>query len=371
MMPSRTLHPQAQARIQGLLDNLVETGQERGIQMAAYHRGRLVVHAWAGVADPASGRKVDGDTLFPVYSTGKGIAATAVHRLVSQGVLDYDTPIAHYWPQFAAQGKGQITLRHALTHTAGISHMPATGTVADLCDWDGMCAKIAALAPLGPPGTHTSYHAITFSWLIGEPVRRVTGKPFARILEEEICRPLDCPDIYMGIPDPVEGRVATLELLHPQPPSADPGPPDPAIPPWVKPLERFMNRPDLRRACIPASNGIMTAQAIARHYAALLADGAQGVHLLPAQAVRQATTRHRPTDIPAQEPALRFGLGYALFGPAEDAGRAFGHAGYGGSLGLADQAQDLAVGVVKNVLDNPEPVATLLIQELRQILGAA
>ena len=142
----------ARERVQAVLDELVDSGAERGLQVAIYVGGELVVDAWAGVADPATGRLVDGDTLFTVFSTTKGIVATLIHILVERGLLEYDAPIARYWPEFGANGKEGITVRHALTHTAGIPQMPDGVEIADLCDWSSMCRRVADLGPLWPAG---------------------------------------------------------------------------------------------------------------------------------------------------------------------------------------------------------------------------
>jgi CubicO group peptidase (beta-lactamase class C family) len=137
----------ANERMQAVLADLVASGAELGLQLAAYRRGELVVDTWAGVADRASGRSVDGDTLFTVFSTSKGIAATCAHLLAERGQLDYDAPIARYWPEFAQNGKARATVRDALSHRVGVPRLPAGVTPAQLCDWEGMCAFLAAEAP--------------------------------------------------------------------------------------------------------------------------------------------------------------------------------------------------------------------------------
>ena len=129
--------------VQRAIDAAIASGREVGVQVAAYHRGRLVVDAWGGVADPATGRKVDGDTLFNVYSVTKAVAATAVHLLVDRDRLDYDAPLARYWPEYAAHGKGKTSVRDVLTHRAGIPQMPAGMTPERMCDWDWMTRAIA------------------------------------------------------------------------------------------------------------------------------------------------------------------------------------------------------------------------------------
>src|SRR4051794_17441785 len=206
------MNSKAQAAVQAAIDRLVAEDQEQGLQVAAYLDGELIVDAWSGVADPATGRPVDGDTLFVVFSTTKGITATVIHLLAERGQLDYDRPVALYWPEFAANGKGGITVRHALTHSAGIPQMPDGMQPADMCDWDGICRSIAALTPIWEPGTRTGYHALTYGWILGEVARRVDGRPIARIVREDICAPLGIADLYFGILDDVVPRVAPMEV---------------------------------------------------------------------------------------------------------------------------------------------------------------
>jgi CubicO group peptidase (beta-lactamase class C family) len=180
----------AAARTQRLLDELVAEGTELGLQVAAYVDGRLALDAWAGVADEATGRPVDGNTLFTVFSTTKGLVATSIHMLVDRGKLDYDAPIADYWPEFGARGKGRVTLRHALSHQAGIPQLPPGLGPETLCDWEAMCAIVAGLEPLWEPGSRTAYHGRTFGWMLGETLRRVDGRDVRAFVHDEIGRPL-------------------------------------------------------------------------------------------------------------------------------------------------------------------------------------
>src|SRR5262245_15727506 len=178
------------ARMRGVLEDLVAGGRELGLQLAAYRNGALVVDTWAGVADRSTRRPVDGGTLFTVFSTSKGVAATCVHMLAERGRLDYDAPIARYWPAFARAGKERAIVRDALAHKVGVPGLQPGATPETLCDWEGMCAYLAAEPPAWPPGTQSGYHAYTYGWLLGELVRRVDGRPIARFVQDEICRPL-------------------------------------------------------------------------------------------------------------------------------------------------------------------------------------
>jgi CubicO group peptidase (beta-lactamase class C family) len=364
---------QVQDQVQALLDDLVDSGVERGLQVAAYLGEDLVVDAWAGVADPATGRPVDGEMLFTVFSATKGITATAIHLLAERGKLDYDTPVATYWPEFGSNGKQSITVRHVLTHTAGILQMPEGVGPGDLGDWDGLCRGIAGLSPLWEPGTHTGYHALTFGWILGELARRVDGRSFARFLQEEICTPLGIADFYLGIPDAVEPRVAMLEgtPLAAQPPGPAPWPavvaagtlaPDLLTPQVLAPLavpssflpeEEIFNRPAVRRAVIPAGGGIANARALARHYAALAYGELAGVRLLSEERIRLVSAlQTEEVDIALGAP-IRKGLGYWLDidqsqRPVAGASATFGHPGHGGTFAFADPSCRFAFALTKN-----------------------
>jgi CubicO group peptidase (beta-lactamase class C family) len=341
-----------QAAIQALLDKYVAEGKQRGLQIAVYHRGKMVVDAWAGVADVASGRPVDGDTLFPVYSVTKGIAATLANLVVERGLVAYDTPMVKVWPEFAAKGKETITFQHALTHQAGLPNLPAGLDHGTLCNWDAMCKAMAEETPVVPPASKWQYHAITYAWTVGEVVRRVDGRPIPQMIREEIEAPLGLKGaIFSGLPESEDGRVASLTSeLPPEPVLPDPQ----AIPALVQPLDRWMMRNDARRACIPASNGIMTARGIARHYAALLPGGVDGVSLLPQERVRVASASY-----PAPErtnDSLHQGMGYrkAYFMP-----ETFGHGGFGGATGFADLPTGYAVGFARNHFSSHDPLVEI------------
>lgn len=355
-----------QQHMQKFLNRMVDEGRERGVQLAAYYRGELVVDAWAGTANRQTGEAVSDKTLFPVFSTTKGIAATVIHLLAERGKLDYDMKISELWPEFGVNGKANATIRHALNHTTGIPQMPEGVGFTDVVDWDGMCARVAELAPQWTPGEHYEYHAITFGWILGEIARRIDGRPFSQIMKEEICAPLGIEDMYVGIPDDVEPRVAVLEE-----PKFDrstiPTTGLQAIPAWIMPLHEWMNRSDARKACVPASNGIMTARAVAKHYAALLPGGADGVELLPSSRMKIATEPLRLKD----QADLSISLGYATGAKGSIMGArasVFGHAGYGGSVAFADPDHQLAIGLVNNLFST-NGAGMEIIHELKRGLG--
>lgn len=343
-----------QAQVQALLEELVERGAERGVQVAAYQEGTLVVDACAGMADPATARPVGRDTLFNGFSITKGITATVIHLLAERGALEYDAPVARYWPEYGTRGKGAITVGHVLTHTAGVPQLPAGVGPADLCDWEAMCHALAEETPIWEPGTATGYHLAPYGFILGEVARRVDGRPLDVIVREDLCTPLGLADLHLRLPADLDARVATLES---DPTSATPPLPPPdaliwrVLPPALQPLERTYSRPDVRRALLPNGGAIMSARALAHFYAGVIGAAPDGARLLPPERVRVATAlRIDAVDRVIGVP-IRRALGYHLGGPGFPMGEsptAFGHVGYGGSIGFADPAYRFAFGLVKN-----------------------
>ena len=335
----------ANARMQALLDSYTSTGKEWGLQLAIYRDGKLIVNASSGIMEGPDGKPVDEHTLFPVFSTTKGIVATIMHLLVERGKISYDTPIAEVWPEFAQNGKDKITLRHALNHTSGLAMISEECSDYDkLCNWNFMVGLLERQKPASEPGTVREYHPITYGWIMGEIARRVDGRTIWQLIDEEIRRPLNIHDMYVGVPAEVEPRIAILKEEAPEP---IPVTTTPQITPnWMRPISKLMNRSDVRRASIPGANGMMSAAAVARHYAALLPGGVDGVELLPPSRIEQAT-QLAPDQVPADD---IIALGYRS--AITLAGRnlyTFGHAGYGGSFGWACPEKRWAVGFTKNL----------------------
>jgi CubicO group peptidase (beta-lactamase class C family) len=349
----KSVRSDAQTRVQALLDELVQTGEETGLQVAAYRDGELVIDAWSGMADPQNNVPLNQDTLFVTFSCCKGVTSTLIHILVEQGKLDYDTPVAHYWPEFAANGKAGITVRHILTHEAGIPQMPRGVTMERMANWEWMIHGIENLKPIWKPGTKTGYHGITMGHILGEIAQRADGLSFSQLIQDEICKPLGISDMYFGAPESAQKRIAIiggrrLPLLY--------------LPPFflirrvaptaIEPGPRW-NTPTLWGAVIPAGNMVTTARSLARHYAALIGDGVDGVRLLSPERMKIATALQ--TDAGDQVflgGHIRKALGYWLGGSGDDAfgtrGTVFGHFGLGSSLGFADPEYNLTFAILKN-----------------------
>ncbi len=326
----------------------MEGGKARGLQVAAYLNGKLIVDAWSGFLDPEKKRPVNSDSLFPVFSTTKGIAATAIHLLAEKKKLSYDTIIADLWPGFGSHGKGSITLKHVLNHSAGLQNIPLSIGISEACDMEKISAAMAECEPSSPPGKQAVYHAVTYGWILAEVIRRVDGRPFSRFLLEDIARPLGVEAMYVGIPEGLEERIAVLEDPEFTPPASDPNKPE-AIPGWMWPLHALMNRPDFQRTCMPATNGIMSAHAVARHYASLLPGGVDGVRLLSEDRLGEAIDPANAVFDPANPPPSAWALGYNLSFDANRRVVSFGHGGFGGSNGFAEPQTGLAVGFSKNL----------------------
>lgn len=371
--------------VQAVLDTLVANGRETGVQVAAYLGEDLVVDAWAGTADPASGRLVDGNTLFNVFSVSKAVTAAAVHVQAERGLIEYDKPLAAYWPEFSGDARERVTVRHVLTHRSGMYPMPADVTPAQICDWDFMIAWLQNAPPAAEPGTQSGYQSLTFGWLLGEIVRRTDkqNRPFGQFIHDEIAAPLGIADLWMGLPAEHDPRVAVMDggavtvvpegtLYRVANPISVDLMPDP------------FGDPQLRRACIPAVGGIFTARAEARFFA-MLANGGTigGVRLLsPARVAAFSQPRDRFDEpepvffgmhIPLGSSGFWLGDGESPPTCAPRNIRALCHPGMGGSIGWADPDTRLAVAFCHNqlfdALTADADSRTLIGDTIRQNLG--
>lgn len=361
-----------------------------GAAVCVYHRGRTVVDLWAGTADEDPGRPWTRDTLQLVYSATKGATATAAHLLNQRGELDLDAPVAEYWPEFAAHGKADIPVRWLLSHQAGLVTLDRPVPLADALNWHPMVTALAAQRPAWTPGTAHGYHGRTYGWLVGEVIRRVSGRTPGRYFADEIAAPLDL-DFFIGLPESERDRVSRMAYQQPTvdlaalPPEAIPEEYRAAVAAMLDPdslanrafaitdpAEIDFNSPEVQAAELPASNGICTARGLARMYAALVGE-VDGVRLLAPETVAAATKEQAAGQDRVLMLPMRFASGYMiptdtvpLTGP-----QAFGHPGRGGSLGFADPEHDLAFGYVMNhIIEDPTDArAAALVEALGRSLA--
>ena len=331
--------------------NFAERGEVGGA-VCVIKNGEPVVDLVGGWADGARTRVWTPDTLVDFYSVGKALVAISLLQLVDAGRIGLDDPIASVWPEFAFGGKETATVRHALSHRAGVPAISARLTNDALSDWDAMTTAIAATPAWWPPGTRHSYHTNTYGHLIGEITRRVSGVlPGAAL--RTIAEPIDA-DVRFGVPAPEQSRCA--ELLWEQPATV----PDPftldgdarmTMMSYFNPpgycSAGVVNTSEWRAAQIPATNGHGTASGVARIYAALLEPG----RLLSADLLVEATRPHSEGFCPTLGEEVTFGLGFKPTTPRRPFGpnpRSFGHFGTGGALGFADPESGIAFGYVMN-----------------------
>lgn len=338
---------------------------EVGAACCAYVGGRKVVDLWGGMADRKTGRPWAEDTLTLVYSTTKGVTAICAHHLAEKGELDLDAPLATYWPEFAAQGKGSVTVRQTMAHRAGLPTLEPKLPVEQALAWEPAVSALAAQAPLWEPGSRHGYHAVTYGWLVGEVIRRVSGRSPGRYLAEEIAGPLGL-DLYIGLPPSEEHRVSRLvpapapqmtrEALAALPAEqierlramADPSSlVQRALNPTDPPFN--FNKPEVHAAELPGANGIATAAALARLYAATVGE-VDGVRLLSSDTVASATVEQSSGPDEVLGVDTRFGSGFFLHSTFEPlmGPRSFGHSGAGGSLALADPEREVGFAYVMN-----------------------
>ncbi|MEU7115842.1 serine hydrolase domain-containing protein [Streptomyces sp. NPDC046182] len=351
------------------------TREELGAGVTVQVHGETVVDLWGGWADAARTRPWERDTVVNVWSTTKGVTALCAHVLADRGLLDLDAPVASYWPEFGVAGKDTLPVRHLLSHRAGLSGLREPLSLAEFYDWEVTTARLAAMEPWWEPGTRSGYHAMTYGFLVGEVIRRVTGELPGAFLRHEITGPLGI-DFTIGLPAKEADRAA--ELVHPRTSSASE---QAAIFAQLEPAAQAAlanplvgadqaNSPEWRAAELPAANGHGTARAVAQLYGVFAGRGRYGEHRILSE---QAAERVREGQGVCRDLVLGAGfahdtecaLGLWLSGPNASYGpnpRAFGHDGFGGSCGLADPESGVSLGYVMNrmgphIADDPRKTA--------------
>jgi CubicO group peptidase (beta-lactamase class C family) len=331
---------------------------ESGAACCVYLDGEPVVDLVGGVADRTTGRPWTPDTLVPVFSTTKGATAVCANLLIERQLLDPRAPVARYWPEFAANGKAGVLVRHVLSHSAGLPVVEGEFTLEAALGWDPVVEQLATQAPRWEPGTQVGYHMRTYGWLVGELVRRIDGRTIGRFFREEIAEPLEL-DFWIGLPEALEPRVARLI------PPAEPE--DPEVrelmaavmapgtlmgdaltgPANLFRYDEMWNSRAVHAAELPSSNGIGSARAVARLYASLVGE-VDRVRTLRRETVSDATIPViEGTDVVIGAP-MRYGLGFSLGDALTSAapGGAFGHSGAGGSLGFGQPGERIGFGYV-------------------------
>lgn len=345
--------PRFEAVWSAFVDNFAERG-ELGAAVCVVVDDVIVVDLVGGWADGARSRPWTADTIADFYSVGKGLLSLLLLRLVDTGAVDLDDPIAAVWPEFASRGKDGTTLRHALTHRAGVPAIRRHLTDDDLFDWDVMTGALAATEPWWPPGEQLAYHVNTFGHLVGELVRRIGGVMPGDALSD--LAGLLGADVHFGVPEDQQDRCAEtvwdpafsvpafdldrlegIQLLHALAHFNPPGYSSVGV----------MNTSRWRSSQIGSTSGHGSAQGIARVYAALLDDG----RLLSGPLIEEATRVQATGHCPILDDDLSYGLGFATTTTRRPLGPnpgAFGHFGTGGSLGFADPVDRVAFGYVMN-----------------------
>jgi CubicO group peptidase (beta-lactamase class C family) len=333
-----------------------------GGALAVYLDGEPVVDVWTGWSDRRGRVPWSADTAAMVFSATKGMASTVIHRLVDRGLIDYDSPVAEYWPEFGANGKSAITVRRVMRHRAGLSQLNGASKE-ELLDHVRMEERLAA----APPGTllgKSAYHALTYGWLMSGLARAVTGKGMRQLFREELAEPLDTDGLHLGRP-PGGSLTQVAQIIMPQSTVANPV--FDYVAPKIAALQLSagfgaMYFPGMKAvvqgdipfldAEIPSANGVVTARALAKMYGAIANGGKiDGIKFLSHELVAGLTGR--PSLRPDRNlfVPLAFHLGYHQV--PFNAMPGFGHAGLGGSLGWADPASGLAFGFVHNRLLSP------------------
>jgi CubicO group peptidase (beta-lactamase class C family) len=364
------LHGQVEAGFGPVADVFLENFRLRGDVGAAcalYVEGRKVVDVWAGVADARTGRPWDADTAAVIFSCSKGILAIMAYLLVQDGRLDLDAPVARYWPEFGQQGKEAITVRSILSHRAGLAALDQDLTLDEVVAWDPVIRAIEAQRPLWKPGSGHLYHAMTYGWLIGEVMRRITGFTPGAFFRQGLAEPLAL-QTWIGIPETARASVAWME--PPLPDEDSTAARDSArISAEDRVVQRSLtmggafafpaldgvvtfNDPLIQRAEIPAANGISTACSLAGLYAQCVSD-MHGPRLLTAASIDDATTLQSAgcqlSGMP--DDGARWGTGFQLASPPSQpmlGPRSFGHAGAGGQLGFADDEYRVGFAYLSN-----------------------
>lgn len=342
--------------------NFAERG-DVGASLAIVQDGELVVDLWGGSLDKAGKRRWAGDSVVNVWSTTKAVNALCFAMLVDRGRVSYADPVARWWPEFAGQGKGEITVAMLLSHQAGLCSFADPAVVEDFYDQHRSAARFAAMTPLWPPGSRSGYHAISIGILANELFRRIEGRSVGRFIAEDLAGPLGL-DLSLGLPPSQEARraemIAPPELATSNM-TTDLNPSQVAayLNPVIEPL--LPNTPAWRACELPSANGFSNARSLARLFGAVAAG-----KLLGPEVLVQATTEQISGVDEVLGVSTRWGVGFllntdGLYGPQE---KAFGHSGWGGSFVMVDPVKRVSIAYAMNrmgtdLVGDPRDVALI------------
>jgi CubicO group peptidase (beta-lactamase class C family) len=346
-------------RVEAAIAETRKAGEE-GLGVAAYLGDELVINTWAGLADSDSGREVDESSLFQIFSVTKAFTATALHVQAERGLVDYDEPIARYWPEFGVRGKERTTVRDALSHRAGIPQMPVGVTPEQMFDWEWMVDQIESYRPWFPPGTVNSYHVLVWGWIIGEIIQRCdpAGRSVGDVIRDEVCQPLGITEFHMPLPEGHVGRVTKLKADW-MPARDRDHLRESAQPVAVAAAPPLHNQSRTWLASLPGAGGIADAESVARLFAMLAQGGVfRGVRLLSEERVRSCLIPRPDTALPDatfEAPAWIGQGGYWVGGDLRrqipEGGATptiLNQPGAGGSTGWAETKNGLAVAICHN-----------------------
>ena len=333
------MDPGALQRVENLFKQQIEQGTHPGAALAVYRHGKQVLDLYGGVADGQAGHPVAHDTMFVLYSATKPLAAACLHILWERGKLAWDDRVADHWPEFAQNGKSEITIRHILTHQGGFPDTPSELSWEKWQDWDFIARAMEKATPIYEPGNIIAYHPRNFGWVIGVLVQRIDGRPIRQFIEEEITGPLRMQDTFVGLPASLDDRVSKIHAMD-----------DCDRPAMVS----TYNRPEVHQAVHPAGGGIATARDVARFYAMMVGGGSlDGARVFSPETVAEITNLQVEGMDHTLERTVSRSLGLALGdgrmgSPEQVTNRSFGHAGAGTSIGWADPDTGLAVAYIAN-----------------------
>jgi|SRR6516165_8833199 CubicO group peptidase (beta-lactamase class C family) len=331
-----------------------EQNLELGAAVAVYHRGELVVDLAGGLYAPGSKIRYSPETLQPIFSSTKGITALAANMLADRGQLELEAPVVDYWPEFAQAGKFWIPVRCLLTHQSGVLGLDEAISLEQLLDWYVVVEALAAQRPDWESCAMHGYHSMTYGFLVGEVIRRVTGLSVGTYVAQEIAHSLQA-DLFIGLPKGIEARVAPIHLPELDPQHLrlpDSGPYAARALNWILPplQPTDVNRSEVQAAELPAANGIASARSLAKMFAAMIGP-IDGVHLLSREAMDQARLeRWRGFDLVM---GIENAVGLSFLLPTEwcplGGVGSFGTAGFGGSRAWANPELELAFAYTPNL----------------------